>query len=262
MTETVLSIQNLHKTFGGVVATKDFSLDINHGQIIGLIGPNGAGKNTMFNMITGIYKPDSGSIKFLGQDIVGKKPFQIANMGIARTFQNIRLFTNLSALQNVIMACHEDCNYSHIEAALHIGRYHKMEEQVRDKALELLRTVGLEDDAKRIAGSLPYGHQRRLEIARALAINPRLLLLDEPAAGMNAEESTDLCGFIMDLKQKFDLTIFLIEHHMDVVVKLVEGVSVLNFGECICQGTPDEVIRDKRVIEAYLGEEGVRAASK
>jgi branched-chain amino acid transport system ATP-binding protein len=255
MTETILSIQDLNKNFGGVVATKEFSLDIHKNQIIGLIGPNGAGKTTIFNILTGIYQPTSGSVKFLDQDIIGLKPFKIAQAGIARTFQTIRLFKQLSALENVIIACHKDCTYNVFSAVTHLGKFNRIEKAAKDRAHELLEIVGLHDDADRIAGELPYGYQRRLEIARALAIHPRLLLLDEPAAGMNAEESNDLCKFVFDLHEKFDLTIFMIEHHMDVVIKLCDFVTVLNFGQTICRGTSDEVTCDPRVIEAYLGEE-------
>lgn len=255
METPVLQIQNLNKNFGGVSATKDFSLEIQKNEIVGLIGPNGAGKTTIFNILTGIYQPTSGTVNFLGSSIIGKKPYQIAQAGIARTFQNIRLFKNLSVLDNVTIACFEDCKYNIFSAATHFGSYKKTEKQVCDRAHELLEIVGLNDEAQRIAGGLPYGHQRRLEIARALAIYPKLLLLDEPAAGMNAEESDELCHFIFDLHEKFDLTIFLIEHHMDVVVKLCDRITVLNFGQTICRGIPEEVTADPRVIEAYLGGE-------
>ncbi len=255
MTETILNIRDLQKNFGGVVATRDFSLEIKKNQIFGLIGPNGAGKTTIFNIITGIYAPSGGSVEFLGEDLVGKMPYQIAQAGIARTFQNIRLFSNLSVLENVIIASHKDCNYSIFSAMSHLGSYQKNEKMARERAMQLLEIVGLQDNTDRIAGGLPYGHQRRLEIARALAIHPKLLLLDEPAAGMNAEESEELCGFVFDLHKKFDLTIFLIEHHMDVVVKLCDMITVLNFGETICKGTPQQVIADECVIEAYLGVE-------
>lgn len=255
MTETVLKITDLQKNFGGVVATKDFCLEIEKNQIVGLIGPNGAGKTTIFNIITGIYTPTGGTVEFLGKNLAGKKPFQIAQAGIARTFQNIRLFNNLSVLENVIIASHKECNYNIFSAMSHLGSYRKTEKAVRDHAMELLEIVGLHDNPDQIADGLPYGHQRRLEIARALAINPGLLLLDEPAAGMNSEESADLCSFVFDLHKKFDLTIFLIEHHMDVVMRLCDSITVLNFGVTISQGTPEQVVADKRVIEAYLGEE-------
>ncbi len=253
--KSVLTIKGLDKNFGGVIATQDFSIDILENQIYGLIGPNGAGKTTIFNIITGIYQPTSGQIQFYGEDILGKKAFQIAQMGIARTFQNIRLFKNLSVMENVTIALYKDCNYGIFSALTHLGRFRKIERSLVERAQSLLEIVGLQDETDKIAGGLPYGHQRRLEIARALAIHPRLLLLDEPAAGMNAEESAKLCEFIFDLHEKFNLTIFLIEHHMDVVVRLCEQISVLNFGRTISRGTAQEVTNDPKVIEAYLGEE-------
>jgi branched-chain amino acid transport system ATP-binding protein len=253
--KSVLTINDLNKNFGGVIATQDFSLNILENQIYGLIGPNGAGKTTIFNIITGIYQPTSGQVQFYGENILGKKAFEIAQMGIARTFQNIRLFKNLSVMENVTIALHKDCNYGIFGALTHLGRFRKIERALVERAISLLEIVGLQDETDKIAGGLPYGHQRRLEIARALAIHPRLLLLDEPAAGMNAEESAMLCEFIFDLHEKFDLTIFLIEHHMDVVVRLCEQISVLNFGRTIARGTAKEVTNDPKVIEAYLGEE-------
>lgn len=255
MAEVLLQVKDLNKNFGGVVATKDFSLDIYKNQIVGLIGPNGAGKTTIFNILTGIYQPTSGSVEFMGQNILGLKPYQIAQAGIARTFQTIRLFKNLSALDNVIMACHKDCEYGVFSAFSHLGHFSRLEKQAQERAHTLLEIVGLQDEAHRIAGALPYGYQRRLEIARALAIHPKLLLLDEPAAGMNAEESSDLCRFVFDLHNKFDLTIFMIEHHMDVVIELCGYITVLNFGQTISCGTSQEVTCDPKVIEAYLGEE-------
>lgn len=256
MSDPILLIQNLKKKFGGVVAINNFSLEIEKGQIVSLIGPNGAGKTTIFNIITGIYKPDAGSVQFMGADLTHNKSFEIAQIGIARTFQNICLFKNLSVIDNVIVASHKDCRYSVLSAFSHLGSFNKNEKQVRDRSLELLKVVGLQDMTDRKAGELPYGFQRRLEIARALAIRPKLLLLDEPAAGMNAEESVELCSFIIDMHKKFDLTIFLIEHHMDVVMRLCEQITVLNFGQTICHGAPQQVIADPLVIEAYLGEEG------
>ncbi len=249
----VLEITNLHKNFGGVKAIDNFSVSLEYGKIHGLIGPNGAGKTTIFNNITGIYTPNSGAIVFGGKEITGHKPHTIANEGIGRTFQNIRLFTNLSVLQNVVIACSKDARYNLIDTVLRTPRYLKTEKQIEQKAMNLLDSVGLADKYSERAGNLPYGHQRKLEIARAMALEPKLLLLDEPAAGMNADESLELVGFVGEIRKRFDLTILMIEHHMDVVTNLCDSVTVLNFGKTIAVGTPAEVKSDKVVIEAYLG---------
>ncbi len=251
----ILQIGNLSKNFGGVKAIDSFSVLLEKGKIHGLIGPNGAGKTTIFNTITGIYQPTSGEIMFNGKSIVGCKPFQIAQFGIGRTFQNIRLFSNLSVLQNVLIASNLDITYNIAQSFLRLPKYKKEEKQLRSKAMELLTIVGLQDMADAKASSLPYGHQRKLEIARAVALNPTLLLLDEPAAGMNAEESMELVSFIKEIKERFDLTVLMIEHHMDVVSGLCDNVTVLNFGKTIAEGKPDEVKTNKTVVEAYLGEE-------
>lgn len=251
----ILKITNLSKHFGGVKAINDFNLSLNHGKIYGLIGPNGAGKTTIFNVITGIYEPTAGTVEFLGNDISGHKPHTIARAGIGRTFQNIRLFSNLSVLSNVILASNQDVTYNMLESFLRVPKYRKEEKMLMEKAMMLLKTVGIQDLANQKAGSLPYGHQRKLEIARALALNPKLLLLDEPAAGMNEEESMELVEFIKNIKDKFDLTILMIEHHMDFVTELCDQCTVLNFGETISTGTPAEVKSDRLVIEAYIGEE-------
>lgn len=249
----VLEMINVEKHFGGVHAIDDFSVKIEKGQIHGLIGPNGAGKTTIFNNITGIYKPDAGKIIFNGQDITGTPPHKVAQLGIGRTFQNIRLFSNLSVLDNVIIASNLDATYNMPQAIFHSKKYKERERFVQEKAMELIRIVGLQDRVAERASSLPYGHQRKLEIARALALDPKLLLLDEPAAGMNAEESMELVEFVKEIRDQFHITILMIEHHMDVVTNLCDYCTVLNFGKTIAVGTPAEVKSDPDVITAYLG---------
>jgi branched-chain amino acid transport system ATP-binding protein len=251
----ILEITGLNKNFGGVRAIDDFNVKINKGGIHGLIGPNGAGKTTIFNVITGLYRPDTGKIRFSDKDITAHKPHTIAQAGIARTFQNIRLFSNLSVIQNVIIACSMDLNYNLLHTFFRLPLYRREEARLYTKAMELLKIVGLLDLAQARANSLPYGHQRRLEIARAIAINPTLLLLDEPAAGMNVEESLDLVNFVREIKERFNLTILLIEHHMDVVTELCDIVTVLNFGKKIAEDTVKGIKSNRKVVEAYLGEE-------
>ena len=249
----VLEMQNVDKHFGGVHAINNFSVKIERGKIHGLIGPNGAGKTTIFNNITGIYAPDSGKIFFMENDITKTTPHKVAQLGIGRTFQNIRLFSNLSVVDNVIIASNMDAKYNMPQAIFKTAKYKKLEAYLREEAMDLLGFVGLSDKANERASSLPYGHQRKLEIARAMALKPKLLLLDEPAAGMNAEESLDLVQFVKEIKSHFDITILMIEHHMDVVTNLCDHCTVLNFGKTIAVGTPAEIKSNPEVIKAYLG---------
>lgn len=251
----VLEMQNVEKHFGGVHAIDNFSVKIEQGKIHGLIGPNGAGKTTIFNNITGIYAPTAGKILFMGKDITGSAPYEVAQLGIGRTFQNIRLFSNLSVLENVIIASGMDATYNMPQAIFHSKKYKERETFLNEKAMNLLEIVGLQDKAAEKASSLPYGHQRKLEIARAMALDPKLLLLDEPAAGMNAEESLDLVNFVREIRDRFDITVLMIEHHMDVVTNLCDYCTVLNFGKTIAVGTPAEVKANPEVIRAYLGGE-------
>ena len=251
--DPVLEMQNVEKHFGGVHAIDNFSVKIERGQIHGLIGPNGAGKTTIFNNITGIYAPDAGKILFRGYDITGSSPHRVAQLGIGRTFQNIRLFSNLSVMDNVIIASGMDATYNLAEAIFHNKNYRRREQHLQDKAMHLLEIVGLQDKANERASSLPYGHQRKLEIARAMALEPKLLLLDEPAAGMNADESMELVDFVQEIRSRFKITILMIEHHMDVVSNLCDYCTVLNFGKTLAVGTPAEVKSNPEVIRAYLG---------
>ena len=249
----VLEMQNVEKHFGGVHAIDNFSVKIEQGKIHGLIGPNGAGKTTIFNNITGIYAPTAGKIFFMGQDITGFAPYKVAQLGIGRTFQNIRLFSNLSVLENVIIASGMDATYNMPQAIFHSKKYKEREKFLNEKAMNLLEIVGLQDKAGEKASSLPYGHQRKLEIARAMALNPQLLLLDEPAAGMNPQETDELTAFIKKIKDDFNLTVFMIEHHMDLVMEISDRIYVLDFGKLIAEGTPEEIQNNQRVIDAYLG---------
>lgn len=251
---TMLSVAHLGISFGGLKAVNDFSMEIQEGQLYGLIGPNGAGKTTVFNLLTGVYKPDQGIVKLDGQDITGKKIIDINKAGIARTFQNIRLFSKLSVLDNVKVALHNHYHYSTIEGILRLPRYFKVEKQMNERAMELLSVFGLEKDADTLASNLPYGQQRKLEIARALATEPKLLLLDEPAAGMNPNETLELMDTIRFVRDKFKITILLIEHDMKLVSGICEELTVLNFGSVLTQGKTSDVLNDPQVITAYLGE--------
>ncbi len=251
----VLETRKLTKRFGGVQAAKDFDITLKQGELVGLIGPNGAGKTTVFNLLTGLAEPTSGQILFNGERIDGKLPYEITSMGIARTFQNIRLFNNLTVIENVKTAFHAKHSYSMFDAISRLGSYRRTEDTVIEKSMNLLALFGLDGKAYEQANSLPYGAQRRLEIARALATGPKLLLLDEPAAGMNPQETKELQELIYWLRDRFGLTILLIEHDMSLVMNLCERIVVLDYGEKIAEGLPDEIRHNKRVIEAYLGEE-------
>lgn len=250
----MLEVSHLSISFGGLKAVNDLNITIKKGQLYGLIGPNGAGKTTAFNLLTGVYKADTGSIILDGKNIVGMNTISINKAGIARTFQNIRLFKDLSVLDNVKVGLHNQMGYSTIEGILRLPRYFKIEKRMNEKALELLDVMGLKDCAGFTAANLPYGKQRKLEIARALATNPKLLLLDEPAAGMNPNETEELMETIRSVRDKFDMTILLIEHDMRLVGGICEEITVLNFGQVLAQGITSEVLNDPRVITAYLGE--------
>ena len=250
----LLDVKNLGISFGGLRAVDKFELKIEKGQLYGLIGPNGAGKTTVFNLLTGVYKPDDGKVELDGKNITGSKTIDINKAGIARTFQNIRLFKELSVLDNVKVGLHNQYHYSTIEGILRLPRYFKVEKEMNEKAMELLKVFDLDKEADFLASNLPYGKQRKLEIARALATNPKLLLLDEPAAGMNPNETKELMDTIRFVRDNFDMTILLIEHDMKLVSGICEELTVLNFGQVLAQGKTADVLNDPEVIKAYLGE--------
>lgn len=255
MTDAILKTEDVVIKFGGLTAVSGFSIEAERGSISSLIGPNGAGKTTCFNIITGFYKPTSGRVIFNGKDVTGMPPHLVCKTGIARTFQNIRLFTGGTVLQNVMTACWVRQRAPWWSAPLQLPIFRREEREIRERSMELLAAVGLDGLAEEVATGLPYGAQRRLEIARALATGPELLLLDEPAAGMNPQESLELMDFIRDIRDRFKVTILMIEHDMKVVMGVSEWIRVLDYGQLIAEGTPDEIKKNPRVIEAYLGKE-------
>ena len=250
----LLDVKNLSISFGGLKAVDDFSITIEKGQLYGLIGPNGAGKTTIFNLLTGVYKPDGGRILLDGKDITGHKAIQINQAGIARTFQNIRLFKELSVLDNVKVGLHNHHKYSTLSGILRLPSYYKVEKEMDERAMELLKVFDLDKEFDYKASNLPYGKQRKLEIARALATEPKLLLLDEPAAGMNPNETAELMKTIRFVRDHFDMTVLLIEHDMKLVSGICERLTVLNFGHMLAEGPTSEVLSNPEVIKAYLGE--------
>jgi len=256
--ETVLSLQNVTHYFGGLRAVNNFNIDLPEGALWGLIGPNGAGKTTIFNLITGVYKPTEGKILFEGKDITGLKSHIIVDKGIARTFQNLRIFNELTVIDNIRVAKHFKADYKITDSILRTKKFYNEERRIKEEAYNLLKIFGLQGRMNNLAKHLPYGELRKLEIARALATKPKLLLLDEPAAGMNPREVVSLMELIHSIRDIFNLTILLVEHQMRVVMGICERIKVMDFGETIAEGNPDEIRSDRKVIEAYLGSEGGR----
>jgi branched-chain amino acid transport system ATP-binding protein len=255
----LLSLHNVFISFGGINAVTDVCIDVERGSLVGLIGPNGAGKTTIFNLITGVYKPTSGIITMKSESgtvaLSGKKPYQVTGLGIARTFQNIRLFKDMTVMDNVRIAMHQDLRYGLVSALTHLGSYSAEEKRLVSEAEILLDVFGLKEKIGELAKNLPYGEQRKLEVVRAMATKPQILLLDEPAAGMNPAETQELTSLIDKIRHEYGLTILLIEHDMSLVMKICEKIYVLDYGEVIAEGAPDEVKNNAKVIEAYLGED-------
>ncbi|AGK71219.1 putative branched-chain amino acid transport protein [Streptococcus cristatus] len=251
----LLDVKKLTKNFGGLTAVSDVTLELNEGELVGLIGPNGAGKTTLFNLLTGVYEPSEGTVTLDGHLLNGKQPYKIATLGLSRTFQNIRLFKDLTVLDNVLIAFGNHHKPHVLASFFRLPAFYKNEEELKAKALELLAIFDLDKEAETLAKNLAYGQQRRLEIVRALATEPKILFLDEPAAGMNPQETAELTALIRRIKNEFNITIMLIEHDMSLVMEVTERIYVLEYGRLIAHGTPDEIKNDKRVIEAYLGGE-------